>query len=82
MTIHDPVLIEDGVMVEKSVIGPNVTLETGTRVLNSRLEHTIVGRKCTILDATLQHSMLGDRVSVTGLKGVVTLGDDSEVAVG
>jgi glucose-1-phosphate thymidylyltransferase len=81
-TIHDPVLIQDGVSVEGSVIGPNVTLETGTRVVNSRLEHTIVGAKSELRDATLHHSMLGDRVVVRGLTGIVTLGDDSEVTAG
>ena len=80
VTIHDPVLIQDGVTIEKSVIGPNVTLEAGTRVVNSRLEHVIVGSKSAIADSSLNHSMLGDRVSVRGFKGVVTLGDDSEVS--
>lgn len=79
VTIHDPVFIEDGVTVEKSEIGPNVTLETGTRVVNSRLEHTIVGAGSTISDSRLRSSMLGDRVTVTGFTGAVTLGDDSEV---
>ena len=79
VTIHDPVLIQDGVTIEHSTIGPNVTLEAGTRVVNSRLEHTIVGEKSAILDSTLHHSMLGDRVSVRGFKGTTTLGDDSEV---
>jgi glucose-1-phosphate thymidylyltransferase len=82
VTIHDPVLIQDGVTIEKSVIGPNVTLEAGTRVANSRLEHVIVGEKGSVVDSTLHHSMLGDRVSVRGLKGTTTLGDDSEVNVG
>jgi glucose-1-phosphate thymidylyltransferase len=82
VTIHDPVLIQDGVTIEKSVIGPNVTLETGTRVVNSRLEHVIVGAKSTVLDSTLHHSMLGDRVSIRGLKGVAALADDSEVEAG
>jgi glucose-1-phosphate thymidylyltransferase len=79
VTIHDPVYIEDGVTVERSVIGPNVTLEAGTRVVNSHLEHTLVGAKCSISDCQLRQSMLGDRVMVKGLKGAVTLGDDSEV---
>jgi glucose-1-phosphate thymidylyltransferase len=79
VTIYDPVLIQDGVTIERSVIGPNVTLEAGTRVVNSRLEHVIVGTKSVVLDSTLHHSMLGDRVSIRGLKGVATLGDDSEV---
>jgi glucose-1-phosphate thymidylyltransferase len=82
VTIYDPVLIQDGVTIERSVIGPNVTLEAGTRVANSRLEHVIVGTKSVVLDSTLHHSMLGDRVSIRGLKGVATLGDDSEVDAG
>ena len=79
VTINDPVLIQDGVVIEQSEIGPNVTLEAGTRVRNSRLQHTIVGQKCVIADSSLHHSMLGDRVTVQGLKGSSTLGDDSEV---
>ncbi len=79
VTIHDPVLIQDGVVIEQSEIGPNVTLEAGTRVRNSRLQHTIVGQKCVIADSVLHHSMVGDRVTVQGFKGATTLGDDSEV---
>jgi glucose-1-phosphate thymidylyltransferase len=82
VTIHDPVLIQDGVTIEKSTIGPNVTLEKGTKVVNSHLAHTIVGEKGTITDAMLSHSMLGDRVTVRGFKGMTTLGDDSEVIGG
>jgi glucose-1-phosphate thymidylyltransferase len=79
VTIHDPVLIEDGVTIERSTIGPNVTLESGTRVSGSTLTHVIAGRDSTITDATLDHSLLGNRVTVTGLRGSVTLGDDAEV---
>jgi glucose-1-phosphate thymidylyltransferase len=79
VTIHDPVFIEEGVTVEKSEIGPNVTLEAGTRVTNSRIEHTVVGAKSIIADSQLRSSMLGDRVTVSGFRGAVTLGDDSEV---
>ena len=82
VTINDPVLIQDGVTIEKSVIGPNVTLEAGTKVVNSQLAHVIVGKQCEVVDSTLHHSMLGDRVSIRGLKGYTTLGDDSEVNVG
>lgn len=78
-TIIDPVLIQDGVTVEASTIGPNVTLEAGTRVSGSTLSHTIVGQQCKISNSTLHHSMVGDRVVVSGLKGSTTLGDDAEV---
>jgi glucose-1-phosphate thymidylyltransferase len=79
VTIHDPVLIQEGVVIEQSEIGPNVTLEAGTRVRNARLSHAIVGQKSVIADSLLHHSMVGDRVTVKGFKGSTTLGDDSEV---
>jgi len=79
VTIHDPVYIEDGVTVERSEIGPNVSLEQGTKVSDSRLANTIVGRDATLSRARLDGSMLGNRVVVTGLTGSVSVGDDSEV---
>ncbi len=82
VTIIDPVLIQDGVTVERSSIGPNVTLEAGTSVVDSVLEHTIVGQKSRVARSHLHHSMLGDRVTVEGLSGMTTLGDDSEVVAG
>jgi glucose-1-phosphate thymidylyltransferase len=79
VTIHDPVYIEDGVTVENSEIGPNVSLESGTRVSNSRLRHTIVGQQAMLTGVDLQGSLVGDRVTVDGLRGSTTLGHDSEV---
>ena len=71
--------IEEGVTVERSEIGPNVNLEAGSVVKDSRLQHTIVGAKSTITGSTLHHSMIGQRVVVSGVKGVASLGDDSEM---
>jgi glucose-1-phosphate thymidylyltransferase len=81
VTVLDPVLIEDNVIIEESVIGPNVTIERGTRIRGSRLQHTLVGAGVELSGCELHHSMLGDRVVVRGLRGTATLGDDSEVVV-
>ena len=78
-TIHDPVYIEDGVTIERSEIGPNVSLEAGTRVTGSTLRHTIVGKESKLTDVRLEGSMLGNRVVVAGLRGSISLGDDSEL---
>jgi glucose-1-phosphate thymidylyltransferase len=82
VTIRDPVYIEDGVTISKSEIGPNVSLEKGTTVENSKLAHTLVGADSMIRNSTLHHSMLGDRVSVTGMSFSGTLGADSELTGG
>jgi glucose-1-phosphate thymidylyltransferase len=79
VTIVDPVLIEEGVTIERSTIGPNVTIERGSRIAGSRIRHALVGAKAQVTDADLHSSMLGDRVLVRGFKGQATLGDDSEL---
>jgi glucose-1-phosphate thymidylyltransferase len=79
VTIHDPVYIEDGVTIERSEIGPNVSLEQGTRVSDSRLANTIVGRDATLTRVRLNGSMLGNGVVAHGLTGAASLGDYSEV---
>ena len=79
VTIHDPVLIEDGVTIERSVIGPNVTLERGTVVRDSELVHTVVGCHCRLDGSRLGQSMLGNHVVVRDFRGTVTLGDHSEL---
>jgi glucose-1-phosphate thymidylyltransferase len=79
VTIHDPVYIEEGVTIERSEIGPNVSLEKGTAVRDSKLAHTLVGAGSTISRSTLTRAMLGDRVTVSGLSFSGTLGADSEL---
>jgi glucose-1-phosphate thymidylyltransferase len=79
VTIHDPVYIEDGVTIEQSEVGPGVSIEAGTTVAHSTVRNSIIGRDSRVLDATLVDSMVGNRVSVTGISGTVSLGDDAQV---
>lgn len=80
VTFIDPVLIEDGVSITNSTIGPNVTIEKGATVTDSTLSHSLVGQNSTITRSVLGHSMLGNRVAVTGFSGSLSVADDSEIA--
>jgi glucose-1-phosphate thymidylyltransferase len=80
--VHPPVRVAEGVTIENAEIGPNVTIETGTIVRAATLRDTIVGESCTIEDTRLHDSMIGDHVSVRGLKGAVSLGDHADVETG
>ena len=80
VTFVDPVLIEDGVSIATSTIGPNVTIEKGTRIADSSLTHSLVGQNSTITNSVLDHSMLGNRVVVTGFSGSLSVADDSEIS--
>ena len=79
VTIQEPVLIQDGVTLERSTIGPNVTIEAGSVVRDSALAHTIVGADCTLDHVELSHSMLGGDVQLSRFKGSASLADHSEL---
>jgi glucose-1-phosphate thymidylyltransferase len=78
-TIHQPVLIEDGVVLERSTIGPNVTIERGSVIRDSVLSHAIVGARCALTGVQLSHAMLGNDVSMRDFRGTASLGDHSEL---
>jgi glucose-1-phosphate thymidylyltransferase len=78
VTIHDPVYIEDGVRIERSVIGPNVSLEKGTTVLDSHLAHTMTGQHCALTGVRLTQSLLGNHVRLRDASGSASLGDHAE----
>jgi glucose-1-phosphate thymidylyltransferase len=77
--IHDPVYIEDGVIIERSEIGPNVSLEQGTRITGSRLSNSIVGRDARLSGVALDGALLGNGVMLEGYKGSASIGDHSEL---
>jgi glucose-1-phosphate thymidylyltransferase len=81
VTIRDPVYIEDGVTIEQSEIGPNVSIEQGTRISGSRLKNSIVGRDARLSRVTLYESLLGNGVILDGFEGSASIGDQSEVKV-
>ena len=82
VTLNEPVHIADGVTLESSEIGPNVTLSAGAVVRGSKLRHTIVGEKSTIENSELNDSLIGRDVKVSGVRGQVDLGDHSVVTIG
>ncbi len=82
VTIVEPVLIEEDVVLERSTVGPNVTIESGTVVRESTLKDAIVGRSCRIERSRLDGALLGDDVTVEGLHGSASLGSHAEVRAG
>lgn len=79
VTIIEPVIIEDEVVIEQSTIGPNVTIEAGTVVAESTITDAIIGKRCRIERCRLDEALLGDDVTVSGLRGGASLGSDAEV---
>jgi glucose-1-phosphate thymidylyltransferase len=78
VTLHDPVYIEDGVSIERSEIGPNVSIERGTRISGSRVRNSIVGRDARLTGVELEGALLGNSVILENFRGSASLGDHSE----
>src|SRR3954465_10206918 len=80
VTIHDPVYIEDGVSIERSEIGPNVSIERGTRISGSRVRNSIIGRDSRLTGVEWEGSLLGNGVVLENFRGSASLADHSEAA--
>jgi glucose-1-phosphate thymidylyltransferase len=82
VTVHDPVYIEDGVSIERSEIGPNVSIEHGSRISGSKIRNSIIGRDSRLTGVELDESLLGNGVVLNDFKGSATLADHSEAMAG
>jgi len=60
VVIREPVRIEAGVSLVDSTIGPNVTIETGSMIAGSTLQHAILGRNVQVERSTVERSVIGD----------------------
>jgi len=75
--IIPPVSIHPDARVQSSVLGPNLSVGDGAVLKGSVLKDSIIGSGTHVTDSMLEGSLLGDRVTVTGLSGKLNLGDDS-----
>jgi len=78
-TIADPVRIEEDVVLVGSTLGPNVTLERGARVINSTIQHCIVGPNAVVENSVLRDSLIGGHAQVRDFQGTLSILDHSEV---
>ena len=75
----DPVRVAEGVELENSEIGPNVTIEAGSVIRNSKLRDAIIGENVTIENAQLHDSVIGDHCVVRGVNGSLNIGNHATV---
>ena len=73
------VCVGDDVNFEEAVIGPNVSIGSGSTICRTHLSHCIVGENTILEDCDLQHSLIGDHVEASGLRGSASLGDHTRI---
>jgi glucose-1-phosphate thymidylyltransferase len=77
--VISPCFIGENVTLVNSIVGPNVSIESGAVITNSVVRNSIVRPSVQITDAVIDNSMLGERAIVTGKAMDLSLSDDSTV---
>jgi len=78
--IVPPVYIEDGVEIRDSTVGPNVSLEAGSRVTDSTIANSILGTNVRVVRSTVRDSVIGDDQVIEGQTMQASVLDAGELA--
>jgi glucose-1-phosphate thymidylyltransferase len=74
-----PCFIGDDVVLTNSIVGPNVSIGTGSTITGSVVRNSIVRGGVRVQDAVVDNSMLGERAVVIGRALDLSLSDDSTI---
>ena len=78
--VHPPVFLGPGAILEGGEVGPNVSVEAGATVKNSKVSNSIVFENAKIQNSTLSNSLVGKNATVQSFTGKINIGDHSEVS--
>lgn len=73
----DPVHVERGAIIKNSIIGPNVSVAAGSVIENSVIRDSILNAENKVSNLILDHSLLGDSVTLIGSPRKMNIGDHS-----
>jgi len=73
--ILPPCFIGEHVRIERSVIGPHVSIGEGTTVADSRIQNTLIQNNSTIENKLLSGSMVGNHAKLLGRSQDISVGD-------
>jgi glucose-1-phosphate thymidylyltransferase len=79
--IIDPVIINPGCKIERSVIGPNVSIDSGTVIENCLIRNSVIGQQCEIRSKILKDSVIGDEVKLKGKSDKMNVGESTEMVM-
>jgi glucose-1-phosphate thymidylyltransferase len=77
--IIPPCYIGKDVVLDNAIVGPNVSIENGSRITGSVVRNSIIRSDAKISDAVIDNSMLGERSAVRGHAMDLSIGADCTV---
>ncbi|MCK4847425.1 MAG: NTP transferase domain-containing protein [Candidatus Heimdallarchaeota archaeon] len=76
--IH-PVAIQENCHISNSIIGPYVSIASGTTIKRGILSSSIIGNRTSIENVNLNDSIIGDEVKLVGTLSDFNIGDNSNI---
>ena len=73
--ILPPCFIGEHVRIERSVIGPHVSIGEGTTIADSRIQNTLIQNESTVENKVLSGSMVGNHAKLLGRSQDISVGD-------
>lgn len=80
-TIIHPCHIGPGTVINRSVVGPYVTIGTNTTVENSNLKNCLIEKDSSVTSTVLDGAMIGAKAAVNGTPKDLSIGDFSSVDI-
>jgi glucose-1-phosphate thymidylyltransferase len=77
--IIEPCAIADGVKIENSIVGPNVSIGAHTSISHSVISNTIIQNNSRVLNARIHNSMIGNYATVAKNPVDLSVSDYSEI---
>jgi glucose-1-phosphate thymidylyltransferase len=77
-----PVSIGDGCDIKNCIIGPNVTIGENTKMNYSIVRNSIVGSFSNLFDIVLEASIIGSDTGLRGETRRLSIGDNTNIALG
>jgi len=78
-TLLPPVYISSSAKVEQSTIGPFVSVGECAEISDSEITNSIIGKNSRLDKSIIKDSLIGQNVIVAGYRGILNLGDNSEI---
>ena len=80
--IIPPVYIGEHCSISHSIIGPNDSIGSHTRIFASMVRESIVGHYASLEEVVLHHSIIGNDSSIQGPRQSLNTGDNTEIDFG
>ncbi len=77
--LHEPVYLAEDAVVENSILGPYVCVESGAQVRNSIIKGSILFESANVRNSILQDSMIGSNSVLVGRSERMNIGDHSHL---